>query len=433
MALFIPEFINENKELQVLTEAYFGDKSIEPILKQLHKLREPYLDQGLMSNFINKFNTDPELFKLNRMVEKQFGFKTCSINVIPNKVINGCTYPISYRNFGSKKKNVIVTNTGFKFKEEAEYCLIIFIYAGCMFDSTFTDREIMGMILHEIGHNFSAALSNNLCTIRDIQHIISIPIALLRLLLLQKDGIFSFNNVTKVALNLEIKFKDKYPELCNFLDGVKGSFNFIGFLYSQLKDILVNLSIITNPIGMIINNIYRIVLSKLKNPIGFIFSLGGKEDEQLADNFATMYGYGEDNNSFLQKAEKLSPGIASKTIYDIPLFGALQQAVIIPIECTMYAFDPHPKSIYRSMDAIKYLELELNNSTSDPKMRKEIKKQINELNNILDQYTEEAFDFSGDDVRAAYNEALINIYENRPRKKIEKMYKDIDKIYNDKK
>ena len=62
-------------------------------------------------------------------------------------------------------------------------------------------------------------------------------------------------------------------------------------------------------------------------------------------------------------------------------------------------------------------------------MKKEIKKQMNELKDILDQYTEESFDFAGDDVRSAYNKALINIYENRPRKKIEMMYKNIDNIY----
>ena len=429
MSIFMPKVIKESQEIkQFVNEAYFGDKQLEPILQQLHKLREPYLEKdGLFTAFLNEFNTDPELFKLNRMLEDQFGFKTCSITLINNKIINGYTYPISYRDFGSGK-NLVTTKNGFNFKPEAEYCLIIFVYSGCMLNPEFTDREIMGMLLHEIGHNFSSALSDNLCSIRDLQHLINIPIALLQSLLLIKDGIYSFHYTTKVATNINIKFRKQYPELYNFIDKAKGSLNIISFIFREINDVLVNISILTNPISMIINNITRIIKNNL-NLNRLFFGLGGKKDEQIADNFATMYGYGPDNNSFLYKAEELAPATATRNLKDTPFFGILQQMVIIPIECTVYALDPHPKSIYRAMDASKYLEMELNNSTCDPKMKKEIEKEIKELNKILNQYTEKNFKLSGVDVRAAYNQALIDLYDKKDRKNIERIYDDIDKKY----
>lgn len=361
------------------------------------------------------------------MLEDQFGFKTCSITVVNNKIINGYTYPISIRDFGSKK-NLVSTKNGFKFKPEAEYCLIIFVYSGCMLNPEFTDREIMGMLLHEIGHNFSSALSDNLCSLRDIQHLISIPTALLQTLFLMEDGIYSFHSTTQVATSINLKFRKDYPELCNLVDNVNGCFNFITFIIQQINEVLINVAILTNPISMIVNSIIRIIKSNM-NLNRLFFGLGGKKDEQIADNFATMYGYGPDNNSFLYKAEKLSNGLATRAVTEIPVLGIIQQLVLIPIECTVYALDPHPKSVYRAMDAAKYLEMELNNSTCDPKMKKEINNEMKELNKILSQYTERNFDLSGTDVRAAYNQALINIYSKRDRKNIERIYKDIDKKY----
>lgn len=433
MAIFIPEFLQESN---IINEAYIGDKPLEPILKQINKLRRPYINKGFTEKFFNDFNTDPELFKLNRMIEDFFGFKTCSINLINNNIFNAYTFPVSLRNFNSSK-NLISTSNGFKFKKEAEYCLMIFIYSGIMFDNDITDREILALLLHEIGHNFSAAMSNNLSTLKDIQHITRIPITAMAMLLFFIPGYFrvgssGFQYTTKLVLKIEEKLKKEHPELCNAIDRIKGAGNIFTHIISQILDILDNISILFNPISTIINSIIQTIKNNL-NLTSIFFGMGGKKDEQLSDNFATMYGYGTDLNSALAKMENNGSYMATKIVKEIPFIGALQQMVIIPIEFVAYALDPHPKNVYRALDSIKYLEMELNNYTNDPKMKKEIKKEIDELYDILDEYKEMDFSYNGKDIRAIYNKILIDIYSNKPRKNIENLYNDMDNAYNNKK
>lgn len=155
--------INESKNnLQAINEVYFGKtKEILAIEKQLDLVRNKYMNRYLTNIFVNN---DPDLLKLNRMIEDYFGFGCFSLNIINEPTINAFTIPIDFRlregGTGKIKSDLIVNKNTFKFEKSADYTCMVYIYSGIIFNSEFTTGEVMAMILHEIGHNFYSAINN---------------------------------------------------------------------------------------------------------------------------------------------------------------------------------------------------------------------------------------------------------------------------------
>jgi hypothetical protein len=71
--------------------------------------------------------------------------------------------------------------------------------------------------------------------------------------------------------------------------------------------------------------------------------------------------------------------ITKKVLKDIPLIGAVQGVLEIPSYAIVYALDEHPVFIERSNSSIKLLERELSKSNLDPKMRKVIENDLDQL------------------------------------------------------
>ena len=143
------DWLEENKSL--LSEVYFGKTpSIIAIENQLKKFRIKYM--GTKNKPSNK---DPELLALNRLVEDQFGFGCFSLMVTYNPLPAASTVPIDYSfNAAKKRSSYMVDTKTYKFKKELDYTCIITMTTGLIFNSYFTDEEVMACLLHELGMNF---------------------------------------------------------------------------------------------------------------------------------------------------------------------------------------------------------------------------------------------------------------------------------------
>lgn len=118
---------------------------------------------------------------------------------------------------------------------------------------------------------------------------------------------------------------------------------------------------------------YKSLIYKAKNPLTWIILPLGYRQERSADNFPTMYGYGQDAISYFDKIEshKSKGSIASN-----PLISITIDLITAPAKIINGVFDTKPDGISRAYDQIKMLEYELSKTDLDPKMRATIKSDL---------------------------------------------------------
>jgi len=434
--------------LKAINEVYFGNSTeLEQIIEQLHKIRQLYFDEFEKSTFkLNKYytkiNTSPELTELNRMFEDFFGFKTFAIHIQQSKINNACTIPISSK-FDTpiiKDKHIISTKTGFKYKKEYEFSSMLYISSGLLANKNVTDREILAIMFHEIGHNFAAASSIGLCILDTAKK----PFMIFSMLVgiftsLFDKGMLLFgtsNKLTEVYNDCTKKIKSNHPEIVNsinYLYGTRGLFNEI------IIEIQAFLSYCTVISGPIVSNI-QIILSALINKfMGFIYSpisllnfIFGREHERFSDNFTSLYGLGPDLASALGKITDKNGLFVNEIINNDPFCGTLYNIFIMPALFVVHLLDEHPETAARMYQQVKYVERELNKSNIDPKLKSQLEKDLKDLNNIINKYLYENenaglklrrlisgffYEMSGGDVRDLFNHDNKNTSKN-----IDKLY-----------
>ena len=128
--------------MEVLQEVYFGKESVEPILKQLTVVR----DKLAMKPVTPTTNLDPEIIKLNRIVEKIFGFNSFAFYIQPDHLPNAYTWTTAYATLMSigQMTGNFAANTNKYDDGEANYKLPIFDSKDFKTGSSFWSRGVWG-------------------------------------------------------------------------------------------------------------------------------------------------------------------------------------------------------------------------------------------------------------------------------------------------
>lgn len=429
--------------LRPVNEVYFGNTTeLEEMLLQLHKVREIAIKDN--SAYFVRINTDAELLKLNRMFEQFFGFKTFAIHIDQTRTFNACTIPISSRLDTPiiRAKHIEATSIGFRLKSSCKYSAMLWISSGLLKSETFTDREILAIMFHEIGHNFSSSASLSSC----IFNLASKPISLLCILLgifyIPADKgmtLFSSSDTLLTFYNKALdKIKQSNSELLytlNIYFGMEGFFRDLIIEIKQALDIVITL---VNPAFSILSKIGATIQNKLvqfiRNPLTIVRPILGREDERFADNFASLYGLGPDIARALTKMNDNGSGIeVLDVINNTGIIGSLYHCISMPAEFICGIFDEHPNIEARCYQQIKYMEKELAKENMDPKMKKQIEHDLKDLKSTVEKYlyTNEHsgvvarrmvagifYEMSGGDVRDLFH------HQNKATSK------NIDKLYN---
>lgn len=385
MGVYTGHITSPNTGGVIVNEAYFGkSKELLEIEKQIGVLRKKFGKSynGMDSKtYFGDWNGDPEMLKLNRMFEKAFGFNCFSMVLVRSSLINAFTIPVGVKwdtggafNPDKLKSIAIVDKQGLKFDKNNNLCIICNMYTGLFFNYQFTDGEILGIILHELGHNFAGALDPkiawNSMALTWLQIILDI--------LNWFNGAFTLNSISPQMFNVLGKMTSQLREImyqnCKPLITI---YNIIGGLMGILKDLGANLMAFNyylNPFAGIGQKIISGITNLIIKPTGY-------RDEKIADRFATMYGYGPELTSGLSKMEDSAGGIAGKQAIDdaYPLLGSLLNFMPCCVQLVLGAFDPHPIWSERLEDQIRALEYELKKSDVDPKMKKVIESQIKDI------------------------------------------------------
>lgn len=372
-----------------LNETYFGkSKELEIIEKSF--------DKAIQSK--DKIDA-ASLGIVAKQLQKKFGFDNVSIGIDKSPGLNAYTYI----DIADIKKMKIKTSEGYK-ALPGNTCSILVVFSPAMLSGVLSGKELTAITLHEIGHQFASKRILNSSSLRymasyirglsELDKIIRIAsqetnsiadmFMMIRRVIskLTEDAVFAI----KYVINTLILLKDilKTPTL-------KDTYNLIG---DSTK---------SNRIMNYIKN-----FDKIKKPIK-VHDL----EEEMADSFATIYGYGPELASALTKIEA-SDIDEEFDPYDNSFYNLY---IYIPIYTLLSYICTSDSGIAIQTSRRVYAQLltlrkEMNDINTDSKTKKRILADIDELEKVYGKYIDERIEAAErNKVKSAtdrYNEEFWN-------------------------
>lgn len=382
------DFIEECNILEeetILNEVYIGKtENLLELERAIGNLRKDY-------SFKKNYVATPEIKRIENAVIKQFNMEYFTLNIIPQNIPNAFTYTVAKR-FDiiaqDKLTKMVIADqkNGYRYRDGNGLVIVTAIYGGILANPTFTDAEIVAILLHEIGHNFSQVVSKDIKLANQQLLYYWLLIVILRAIRskgwsLPKDLYFTLTN-SNIYHTLEKKAERKHGRLYAWMDKSAGSvkdfsFNLQLFCIKVLRG--VTLSIFTSSPGKLIEG-----KKKTFDYRNNIKKNAGRQDEIIADKFAAIYGYGPEQFSALSKLTRVGYP-ADDVIRELP-YGEMILLYNKANSLDFFKKDEHPHNIQRLNEMEQVLQYELNKKNLDPEMRKIIKSQLKEMEWLREEY-----------------------------------------------
>jgi len=323
-----------------INETYFGKTpELLDIEKTISKIRKKYNINDPIKTVIN----DSLITEVENKIAKTFGFSKVYFGFDQAVQYNCYTVPVRQKQYGDLVDKYEVTSTGVRYKKETDYSTLVVYTTTLFFSDKITDGEIVAVLLHEIGHNFTEA-------------VVPIEVCFETFRKSLQAHISSFMAVAT----------QKTKELPIISDTVKT----IGFIVTNTPNF--------------INNFFP-DSPTTKNLIMYIGRTSDRRryiDEKFADQFATMYGYGVELSSVLSKIEynkKKDPNGEIAKLLDLS-YGLINTSLEV-------MFSNTPMLAARMKTSVNLLEYEIkNNETLPPELKKDLQKQIKDIDLLAKQY-----------------------------------------------
>ena len=248
--------------------------------------------------------------------------------------------------------------SGFRYnanKMGVNISLIIAVNMGIIEDSTYTDEEIIAVILHEIGHGFFEAV-------------------------VDPDGEYTVAKKLVASLSYALgcaKMHVKYGK------------------HVTMDMVDRELSRISGYIGNLRKNIIRLTSKAKKKAFGESMSMNMTKnrieytDEKFADTFAAIFGYSEELHSVLIKMAEQS----YNAVFGVRTYSKIGEILRMYkmyikdlIEYSNDKQDEHPAKLARIKTSIDYIKRELSKEGLDPKIKSQLIDQLNRLNKLIEDY-----------------------------------------------
>lgn len=370
--------------MEIINEAYFGKtKDVLAIEKAISGFRKKYLHKNDWDRYEmdEKINMDPDIHKINKAFEDAFGFAVCDFCVGFEVRYNAFTLPISNNFDVDDRKALIRTPTGYKFDKKADFAILIRCWYGLFASTKFTDAEITAILLHEVGHNFSGAVNNRIGIMQSINKSIHLVVSVLGLLILCPIPYMVFSNdFHKWFIDFKRKLVKENPNLAKLIETIRLWKALFQNFQNEIFFLQRLMSCVAIPLVMM-NIIFHTLMAKVSSfviPSNILRELYGYSDEKFADQFATMYGYGPELHSAM---EKLSSGgdrglLTQKMMVEgAPWLMLFYDLCTLPLMVILVGFDPHPAALERLESSIRALKTEAQ-YCRNPKMRARLERDI---------------------------------------------------------
>lgn len=367
--------ITEETILDIVNEAYFGKtESVRNIINQLGIVRRGGDPKGeIHIKHLKSINTHPAMIELDKLIEKEFGFSICSLTIVRSSFENAYTIPISVYNKAKASQLLTASKAGFRYKPDAHYSLMISITSSVFFNPKYTDEEVTALLFHEIGHNFQEAIKGKALNLSMNKNIFGFLDDICDKFINDQRE-YNLTHQREESDNPWLQFQLK---VANVINTVSDFFNNLTYSIDNiLTSFLPGFSLL------------KAGLNTVLGPVAFIDNLSsdGIRNEQIADSFPGMYGLGVECSTALAKLENQNPNKIVDAIHNTPVIGHLANFMCFPAIFTATLFDEHPQLASRFKGEISVLKQELKSENLDPRIKKEIQTQIDEINKAFDKF-----------------------------------------------
>lgn len=256
----------------------------------------------------------------------------------------------------------------------------VFVAKNLILAYDLTPQEVMGVILHEIGHQ----LDHSVFTL--LGKTLPSPMTLMRL---ANDETASDAIEELVAGAASVLLSGQIARLYTIINRWTERFkesHGINKLFKAWYDTInpavsfVRRANRTAYIGTITATgvLPLVVLLMASEPKSFF----GYAGEKYADSIATSYGYGVEIASFNRKVQRDHTYIAK-----IPVINVMSDLMKTTSSVVFAYADPHPQSALRVYAQLKKLKREINDPNIPKEMKPELKRQIKDLEDMCDEMT----------------------------------------------
>ena len=340
----------KKKEIQVpVQEKYFGkDKDTKEL-------------ENEFKNAINK-KGNYNFIKVQKILEKKFGFNKVIVLVDKNdKTLNANTF---YNNDDVNQAQLV--NGEYKLKPGNKYTMFL-SYSGAMFGGAFSPSELTAITLHEVGHHFAAKVK-----------LLNLNLSMMQSFMTgmeQVEKAWKINPDSTSVLKLAILYAAPgVIYLCCLYNILK----YIVVLFDSAITMLTALDLMVTSEGRA--KIFKRLTENTKNLFIRVSPLLLDTEEQLADSFAVILGYGPELTSALSKleaqVEEQSWGLQYlNNWYSLPLYVLLGWG-----DPRTYGIQSHA----RVNIMLRTLSMELKDSSNNDK---DVKQILKDLEAIEDQFT----------------------------------------------
>ena len=400
----LPEYC---QDLYVLNEAYYGKpKEFIEIEKRLEKIIDMIKLTKINPEKAININDMRELYEIEQIFTKFFGNSETEISfyipvadtintglkitgvtapksvqtilkIINTPGYNAFTIPSSLSYFRKSKTNK-------KLVDPKDLYINVFIDIGLVYGLDLSAQELMGLILHEIGHDFDASFFTLLSHI-DFKLV----------------DTFMLSN-GKLS-NIQYNSSDTiFNELLGSLYGYILSSLPIAKFYTLMtrlmtynpviNDIVTSFNLFISDVWSLMDNYraYKNIILTLKNPVIIAMRLlnpkntFGYSSEKFADSFATSYGYGKDIASFTNKCRINKGKFISENISKVPILNFGYDLNKVMVEIATSLTNPHPDHAIIIQSQLNKLKRDLNDPNLPPKLKQELVENIKDLEDYID-------------------------------------------------
>ena len=349
--MFFAENIEiKKKEIQVpVQEKYFG------------KDRDTKALEDEFKNAINK-RGNYNFIKVQKILEKKFGFNKVIVLVDKNdKTLNANTF---YNNDDVNQAQLV--NGEYKLKPGNKYTMFL-SYSGAMFGGAFSPSELVAITLHEVGHHFAAKVK-----------LLNLNLSMMQSFMTgmeQVEKAWKISPDSGSVLKLAILYAAPgVIYLCCLYNILK----YIVVLFDSAITMVTALDLMITAEGRA--KIFKRLTENTKNLFIRVSPLLLDTEEQLADSFAVILGYGPELTSALSKleaqVEEQSWGLQYlNNWYSLPLYILLGWG-----DPRTYGIQSHA----RVNIMLRTLSMELKDSSNNDK---DVKQILKDLEAIEDQFT----------------------------------------------
>jgi hypothetical protein len=339
-------------------------KKVEEELRQLIKLVKSKTKDNLTKTnnvlYVTKM-TNEELTrnKHNKEIEKQlkklFKLREIVISWSTSATINANTPINSFQ----------VLNPHYKTNEKGihnneKLFIGINLYAGLITMADMNEKEILAIILHEIGHNFYNSI---------FQVLSSIPLSP-AMVLMTGPTVLATIGFSLIAGGLRdvlkmpeayMQIKGLFNKLLDMVPPIQYTMNLFGAFLQQLNSVMM-----LNP-GVLVAYLTQQFKKQLLQSNTFLYNV-----EKHADSFAVDYGYGLYLSKALTKLNNPNNLLSTQGQDAIPFLNLfkLQWEIINPL------VSGYPSNQNRIRTAMDRLKRSAKDPDLDPRMRKELQDQI---------------------------------------------------------